>query len=147
MKTLICLFLCLETLLAGITYPVTVGGFAGDTFLQAFAFDSSQNLLVTGVSTDTALVSTTRANIAVFMLATSPNVWSWAKELPFQGETLASLDISPAGTMAALLYTDLQLVVLKLADGSIQYAQTQGSIFIDCANFRCDTVFLSEISL
>ena len=42
---------------SAMTYPIHLGGFAGDTTLQSFAFDSGGNLAVTGLSTDTQLVT------------------------------------------------------------------------------------------
>ena len=39
--------------MASMNYPIHMGGFAGDTDLQDFAFDRYMNLVVTGVSTDT----------------------------------------------------------------------------------------------
>ena len=64
----------LETLV----YPVTVGGFTGDTTLQGFAIDASGNLACAAISSDTSLVSSPNTNLAMFFFAAGTN-WQWTK--------------------------------------------------------------------
>ena len=56
------------------------------------------------------------------MLASDPLKWIWAKELAFQGYNLVSLSIRQDNLKAALLYDNLMLVILNLADGSVAYS-------------------------
>lgn len=63
------------------TYPIHLGGFSGNTDLQGFAFDAASNLVVTGFTTDTALVTPTTATHYVMYLQPSGLTWLWARQL------------------------------------------------------------------
>lgn len=39
--------------------PIHIGGFLGDTDIENFAYDSSGNLVVESISTDTAIITST----------------------------------------------------------------------------------------
>ncbi len=47
-------------------YPITVGGFTGDTKIQRFALDSSNNLAIAAISSDMQLVDTPDSNLALY---------------------------------------------------------------------------------
>ena len=50
----------------GLNYPITVGGFTGDTKIQRFALDSSNNLAIAAMSSDMQLVDTAYSNLALY---------------------------------------------------------------------------------
>jgi hypothetical protein len=63
---------------AAMTYPIHLGGFSGNTEIQRFAFDTGGNLAVSGVSSDTSLVSPTSTHFVMY-LANGANAWSWTR--------------------------------------------------------------------
>lgn len=78
------LYCYLSQVLAIVTYPVTLGGFSGDTVLQGFAIhDISNDLLVAAKSNDPDLVSIPNANIALRMQPSASDTWIWTVEFPF----------------------------------------------------------------
>ncbi len=63
---------------AAMPYPIHLGGFAGDTTIKGFAFDSASNLVATGISTDLQMVSALNQNFVLY-LPTGSNIWLWKK--------------------------------------------------------------------
>ena len=63
---------------AAMTFPIHLGGFSGDTEIQRFAFDTGGNLAVSGISSDTSLVSPTSTHFVMY-LANGANSWSWTR--------------------------------------------------------------------
>ncbi len=51
----------------GMTFPMTVGGFNGDTIIQKIATDSSNNFAIAGISSDTAIVSSVSTNFIMYL--------------------------------------------------------------------------------
>jgi hypothetical protein len=49
------------------TFPMTVGGFNGDTIIQKIATDSSNNFAIAGISSDTAIVSAINTNFIMYL--------------------------------------------------------------------------------
>ena len=91
--------------LASMTYPIHLGGFgSGDTILEKFAFDSSMNLVVTGVSHDTELVDVTPSHFIMYLPSTS-STWSWKKQITsFPEDSLVDMIFSTDDMYIALLY-------------------------------------------
>ena len=81
------------------------------------------------------------------MLASNPLKWIWAKELPFQGYNLAYLSIRQDNLKAALLYDNLMLVILNLADGSVAYSHKEVSSPLDCVTQICQALYISSTLL
>lgn len=63
---------------AAMTYPIQLGGFSGDTEIQRFAFDTAGNLVVSGLSSDTSMVSPTSTHFVMY-LAAGADSWTWYK--------------------------------------------------------------------
>ena len=62
------------------TFPQHLGGFLNDTSLEAFAFDTANNLAVAGESSDTGMV--TRSGIKFIMYSqASSQLWTWFKQV------------------------------------------------------------------
>ena len=68
----------------GMTYPMTVGGFNGDTIIQKIVTDSSNNFAIAGISSDTAIVSSFSTNFIMY-LNVGGNQWLWKKQFGFPG--------------------------------------------------------------
>ncbi len=62
----------------GMTIPMTVGGFNGDTIIQKMAMDPSYNMAIAGRTWDTALVTTANTNFIMYLNA-GGNQWQWTK--------------------------------------------------------------------
>ena len=61
-----------------IKYPVSIGGFNGDTILQLFAIDKTGNLAVESLCSDLSIVSQPFTNTLMYYPSTS-NSWLWGK--------------------------------------------------------------------
>ena len=75
-----CLFLASMLTLGdgGMTFPITVGGFNGDTIIQKIASDPSKNFVIAGISSDNAIVSAVSTNFIMY-LNVGGNQWLWKK--------------------------------------------------------------------
>jgi hypothetical protein len=49
------------------TFPMTLGGFNGDTIIQKIASDSSNNFAIAGISSDTAIVLAVNTNFIMYL--------------------------------------------------------------------------------
>lgn len=63
---------------SAMTYPIHLGGFSGDTDLQLFSFDTAGNLVASGISSDTSLVSAPSTHIVMYLANGAIN-WAWQK--------------------------------------------------------------------
>jgi hypothetical protein len=75
---LILLSLLFRTVVGGVTFPMTLGGFNGDTVIQKMAVDSAYNMVVAGISSDTAIVTTSNTNFIMY-LNVGGDYWLWKK--------------------------------------------------------------------
>jgi len=99
---------------------------------------------VTGISTDLSIVTTVNKNIILYLLASDPTNWAWAKELPIQSHTLASMNIRPDRVTAALLYNNMKLFVMNMADGSVAYYHAETGSPLDCVAYTCRALYMSS---
>lgn len=60
------------------TFPMTVGGFNGDTVIQKLAVDSANNTVIAGVSSDSAIVTAASSNFIMY-LNVGADQWLWKK--------------------------------------------------------------------
>jgi hypothetical protein len=102
-----------------------VPGTLGDTEMQMFNVDSSGNLALALLTSDTTYVSTPFTNIALYWSSTSPS-WDWGKKMiGVSNEVLIDLKIrkTDSGRMA-LLYKSSLLIVLDTANGNLVRTHT-----------------------
>ena len=60
------------------TFPMTLGGFNGDTIIQKIASDSANNFAITGVSSDIAIVTAIDTNFIMY-INSGGDQWLWKK--------------------------------------------------------------------
>jgi hypothetical protein len=88
---------------AQVKYPVTIGGYTGNTNLQMFAIASNGYLIISGESSD-AIVSGPNKHYVMYKAQESS--WLWHKELPFTSvKTLKSIAFSGDNSRVALLFS------------------------------------------
>jgi hypothetical protein len=79
-------------------YPIHLGGFAGNTDLQRFAFDTPMNLVVTGITSDTELVNSAPSHFVMYALSSGTS-WAWAKQLVnFPQDKVHAIEFGAADT-------------------------------------------------
>ena len=62
----------------GVTFPMALGGFNGDTVIQKMAVDSAYNMVIAGLCSDTAIVTALNTNFIMY-LNVGGNTWLWQK--------------------------------------------------------------------
>ena len=105
-----------------IYYPLTLGGFNGNTLLNDFEYDSSGNLALTGTSTDSYFMpGSTSQYWFVMYLVNGDITYKWAKKITGMGSsTFYQFDMSQDGSMLLLMtYSPTYLIAFSTTDGFI----------------------------
>ena len=127
-------------------FPLLVGGFSGATTIDDFLFDNNMNLLVTGRSTDSSLVSVANANFAM-MMPGNVNSWLWTVQLPLVNEIISTLVYRADNLRWALYYKSNKLIILDAATGAttwyISESATSSRKFM-CASKPCEMFFINS---
>ena len=103
------------------TFPLLIGGFSGATTVDSFQFDDKSNLIITGRSTDTSLVTIANSNFAMLMPG-GTNSYAWTVQLPFQNEAITSLAYRGDHQRWVLFYKSTLLIVLDSSNGALLWA-------------------------
>ena len=129
------------------TFPMTLGGFNGDTIIQKIAVDGTvydtnngtYSMVIAGISSDLELVSATNTNFIMF-LNPGGNQWLWKKQFGCPGSPQDVKSLAIMSDKVAVLTSSTQLYVFETTAGGLLREHVESPPVTTC-NPACEIAF------